>query len=330
MYVARKIHVVGDPTVNPLTPDEWDDGVVLHEYGHFLADLFHFEPTIPGAPPDGCPHDPTMPAECPPGTPSVQFAWSEGWPHYLACMTQASPPTPIRRNTGARKSGSSWIDVRWYEMNIETGSNAQDNGILLPSTNEGMDYEVANAGVLWDIYDNVSDNQNGDACADNMVDGFDHAWDVTANHPSNPNWNLGFFYRLYWERYTQSNPTLDQQLTEVYCEHGIPASGGNTVSAPELSSLPLAFGVAPSPARGPVMLTYAIPTDLGNVPVEIGVFDVAGRLIRRLQRGPVGPGTHQVAWNGDDDGGRRTRSGIYFCRLTVADQKRLVRFVVVR
>lgn len=329
-YSGRKIYVVGEPTVNFLTPDEWDGGVVLHEYGHFLADLFHFEPTIPGRPPDGCPHDPTLPAECPPGTPSVQFAWSEGWPHYFACMTQASPPVPTRRNTGARKSGNSWTGVRWYEMNIETGGNSQDNDIPLASANDGMDYEVANAGVLWDIYDSVFDNQNGDACADNMADSIAHAWDVTANHPSNPNWNLGFFYRLYWERYTQGNPTLDQQLTEVYCEHGIPASGGNTVSAPGLSNLRLALGVAPNPARGPTVLTYAIPADFGNAPIEIGVFDVAGRLVRHLQRGPVGPGAHQIAWNGEDEGGRPTRAGMYFCRLTVADQERLLGFVVLR
>jgi hypothetical protein len=329
-YAGRKLHIVGEPTVDALTPDEWDDAAVLHEYGHFLADLFGFEPTIPNRPPDGCPHDPTQRAECPPGVPSVQFAWSEGWPSYFSCVTQSTPPNPVRRNTGAKKSGNTWTSIKWTDMNIETGELAQDNGIPLPSANDSIGFEVANAGVVWDIYDSVVDNQNGDACADSISDGVDHAWDVTANHASNPNWHLGFFYRLYWERYAQSDPTLDRQLTQVFCEHAIPASGGNTVSAPQLPNLRLALGVAPNPARGPVTVRYSIPAELGNAPVAIGVFDVAGRLVRRLRSGSVGLGVHQIAWDGLDDAGRPTSSGMYFCRLVAADQKRLLRFVVVR
>ncbi|MBN1886084.1 MAG: CehA/McbA family metallohydrolase [Candidatus Krumholzibacteriota bacterium] len=50
-------------------------------------------------------------------------------------------------------------------------------------------------------------------------------------------------------------------------------------------------------------------------PVEIGIYDVAGRLVRRLWRGRIGEGETGVVWDGLDDGGRPAASGIYFCRL---------------
>ena len=61
--------------------------------------------------------------------------------------------------------------------------------------------------------------------------------------------------------------------------------------------------------------------------VQIYVYDVRGRKIRRLADEQYGPGFHTVEWDGLTDRGRTVGSGIYFCRVYTArfeDSKRMV------
>jgi hypothetical protein len=53
----------------------------------------------------------------------------------------------------------------------------------------------------------------------------------------------------------------------------------------------------------------------GGGQIEIGVFDVAGRMVRELlhERRDAGPGS--VAWDGRDDNGQEMASGVYFYRM---------------
>ncbi len=70
----------------------------------------------------------------------------------------------------------------------------------------------------------------------------------------------------------------------------------------------LAVRAVPNPARGGAM--FAIESDRpGERRVEI--HDLAGRLVRRLDGGPGGPGTARVAWDGRDRTGARVSPGVY-------------------
>jgi len=50
--------------------------------------------------------------------------------------------------------------------------------------------------------------------------------------------------------------------------------------------------------------------------VTSAVYDVAGRLVRALPEMAVEPGRHWIGWDGLDDGGRRTGSGMYFVKVS--------------
>ncbi len=54
--------------------------------------------------------------------------------------------------------------------------------------------------------------------------------------------------------------------------------------------------------------------------VEVGVYDLAGRRLRLLHRGGLEPGTHDLHWDGRDDGGRPARAGLYFIRMRADDR----------
>jgi photosystem II stability/assembly factor-like uncharacterized protein len=69
----------------------------------------------------------------------------------------------------------------------------------------------------------------------------------------------------------------------------------------------------PNPFSRTVQVGYAAPA---GSPVTLGVFDVAGRLVRTLYRGSAEAGLECVVWDGSDANGRRAAPGMYFVRLT--------------
>jgi len=52
--------------------------------------------------------------------------------------------------------------------------------------------------------------------------------------------------------------------------------------------------------------------------VKVGVYDVAGRPVRRLHAGRLEAGDHALVWDGTNDAGRNVASGVYYSRLETA------------
>jgi hypothetical protein len=63
--------------------------------------------------------------------------------------------------------------------------------------------------------------------------------------------------------------------------------------------------------------------------VTVSIHDVAGRLVRALER-PVPAGSHEIAWDGRTADGLRAPSGVYFARVTVGDFRETRRIVLLR
>lgn len=63
--------------------------------------------------------------------------------------------------------------------------------------------------------------------------------------------------------------------------------------------------------------------------VNLGIFDVSGKLVRALERGMMaGEGKQEIIWNGLDDAGRDVASGVYFYRLragTFSETRKMVK-----
>lgn len=74
---------------------------------------------------------------------------------------------------------------------------------------------------------------------------------------------------------------------------------------------------APNPFNPSTMIRYRL-SQAG--PVRLSVYDVAGRVVRRLVDGSQGAGEYGVHWNGTDETGRAVASGVYFSRLEFAGE----------
>jgi len=89
---------------------------------------------------------------------------------------------------------------------------------------------------------------------------------------------------------------------------------GAVVSVTPAPSLPLQLALypaRPNPFTSRTALHFDLPVG-GRVRLEI--FDVAGRRVRTLVDGTLGPGFHVSEWDGRGDGGG-LRAGVYFARL---------------
>lgn len=64
--------------------------------------------------------------------------------------------------------------------------------------------------------------------------------------------------------------------------------------------------------------------------VMLRVFDVAGRLVRRLVDEELEARWHAVQWDGLDGRGRRVPSGVYFYRLVATDYSATRKMLVVK
>ena len=83
----------------------------------------------------------------------------------------------------------------------------------------------------------------------------------------------------------------------------------------------------PTPFSGSTEVSFTVPRE-GDVKLE--VYDVAGRLVRRLVDGTVSAGSHSVTWSGADANGRSVTPGIYFMRLETEHGARTRRVVLIR
>lgn len=74
----------------------------------------------------------------------------------------------------------------------------------------------------------------------------------------------------------------------------------------------LALGNHPNPFNPLTKVEFALAA---AGPVALDVYDMQGRLVRRLVAGSLEAGTHSVVWDGLDTNGRRVGSGVYLARL---------------
>lgn len=100
----------------------------------------------------------------------------------------------------------------------------------------------------------------------------------------------------------------------------------------------LSVALAPNPSRGPVRVTLgasaAGPVLEGTRTVggtgEAAVYDVNGRRVRELFRGPLDRLRWERAWDGRDASGRPVEAGLYFVRFTGGGASRTARLVISR
>ena len=87
--------------------------------------------------------------------------------------------------------------------------------------------------------------------------------------------------------------------------------------------------VTPNPAPGAArVVCFVSPSASGEV--LVAVYDVTGRMVRELVRGPASPGRHEYRWDGRDVTGQPVRNGAYFVIGRVGGERVEERLILLR
>lgn len=134
-------------------------------------------------------------------------------------------------------------------------------------------------------------------------------------HDENVTNTAGTTLRDAWIAHGRSAPVAMASDSTVLDVLGGP--GGRPPAA-------LALRAMANPYRGPLELVLALP-ERANVTMD--VMDVAGRRVRRIERGEMPPGEHRLTWDGRDGAGRDAGAGVFWAVLH-ADARTLTRRTV--
>ncbi len=169
--------------------DEYDDDIILHEFGHYVAANFSRDDSPGGS------HTLND------NTEDIRLAWSEGWAHFFSSAVRGVP-----NQTDTILNTASSFEIEGPSL-FASSFDLDSSGIY--TTNE-----VAVATVLWDIFDNT--NETFDA----LSLGINPIWDVLSGYLILPTvssvsvedfWD-GWFAQLYDSQTEMINISSDRKM----------------------------------------------------------------------------------------------------------------------
>jgi hypothetical protein len=110
---------------------------------------------------------------------------------------------------------------------------------------------------------------------------------------------------------------------------GITSGGTGIEDYAQLPGVPLQTALA-AVYPNPVMRVMNVRYQLARASqVELGLYDVAGRMVRTFTRGMTEPGYYVVTWDGRDDLGRHVPAGVYFVKLKTDDYSKVEKAILI-
>jgi hypothetical protein len=120
------------------------------------------------------------------------------------------------------------------------------------------------------------------------------------------------------------NLQIHETPARLFGDQGGVALPGNEAGA---SSVVIVDRAYPNPFAGSTTFNYRV-ADAGTA-VSVGVYDVAGRVVKTLAAGVQPEAIHEVTWDGSDDAGVRMAPGVYFLRVQVGAARTVHRLIYV-
>jgi len=140
-------------------------------------------------------------------------------------------------------------------------------------------------------------------------------------------WRIARFDLLGLDEVYWSVQTVDEAFagSPFIAEQIAPLSGLSAVGPePELPRSFALQGNYPNPFNPLTTVAFDLPQ---TERVDVVIYDVAGRQVRKLVGEPLPAGRHRVKWNGTDDRGQPVGAGVYLYRMTAgvfSDSRRMV------
>jgi hypothetical protein len=105
---------------------------------------------------------------------------------------------------------------------------------------------------------------------------------------------------------------------------------GGTAVDKQVSDIPADYTLSqnfPNPFNPSTRIDYSLLKD-GHV--DLAVYNAAGQKVASLVNGRQGSGSYTVTWNGTDDSGAETTSGVYFCRMVTGETTKSIKMILMK
>ncbi len=99
-----------------------------------------------------------------------------------------------------------------------------------------------------------------------------------------------------------------------------------SVSPP--ASRPAAFRLQqnyPNPFSSATVVPYELKAQSD---IQVTIYDILGRVVRKISAGSQAPGTHGILWDGGNNAGQKVANGIYFYSLQAGGESRTGRMIL--
>jgi hypothetical protein len=224
------------------------------------------------------------------------------------------PGIPIQPATlPASRSDQYRIDVRWdVAGEYVYGENYYDHNTFAEYGDNGA--------IAFFICD---ENEYASYAAADSFSGYEYHQDASTGNvsfvlPTGSDW-----YAVL----SNEEHLVDKQIVNVAVEL-YSREPTDVALVDEAASLRLALERnAPNPFGPSTSISYSLPQESF---VRVAVYDVSGRLVKRLVTGAVPAGKHETRWDGTDMGGRPVSGGVYFCCLETQGRQLHRKMVLVR
>ena len=152
-----------------------------------------------------------------------------------------------------------------------------------------------------------------------------HVWDFAGVPASanNPHFRVRLLFRGAEASGASGNTRIDNLAVRARVLQGTP------VPDPDLPAVAAGLGLSASPNPFNPVTTIRLRVPAAG-PVEVAIFDVAGRRVRTLHDGRAEAGELALVWDGRTDGASPVASGVYLCRARAGDQRESVKLQVVK
>lgn len=259
--------------------------------------------------PSGC----TVGIENPEQTDGIAYLFNGSYDPHAAPLTNGL--AVLFTTIGAVEPTYPWLTL---DAVVADDAAGNDNGLAEPGETIALTLTLANDGVV--AATGVSGTMTAEEGLAQVIDGAGVFTNITVGG-SGSNAGDPFVVKL--------SQAIDDTVVTLWAL--VTANGGGytvpvrvdlhiKLSATGVADIPLAFSVlhpSPNPFTETTTLALALPEP---VAVTLSVYDITGRLVRRLDRGVLAAGRHLLRWDGRDESGRSVGSGVYFMRVSAGER----------
>jgi len=86
----------------------------------------------------------------------------------------------------------------------------------------------------------------------------------------------------------------------------------------------------PNPFNSTTLIKFSVPSNKSNNLVELTIYDIQGKIVKRLINEKLQTGNYVTRWEGINDHNVKVTSGVYFCRGRIGDQNVTMKMILLK